>query len=101
MLGSSERFSVTGNLTVFRRLFLIREKLVSVSLGQQCTVEGIDLLTRVAGLYKKTLSFGCFLGRYHTTRTTPSEKDFAVYATDHTLSWIPESLEPLASSLRC
>lgn len=80
MLESPGRLSVTGSLAAFR-LFFIREKLVSVSLGPQCAVEGIGLLTRVAGLYKKTLSFGCFLGRYHTI-----ENDFGVCAPDHTLS---------------
>lgn len=96
MLGSSERFSATESLTAFRLLILIRGKLASVRLGQQCPGEGIDLLTRVAGLSKKTLSFACFLGRCRTTRTALSERDFAVCAAGHTLSCITELWGPLA-----
>lgn len=97
MLRCTKRFSVTERLTTFRLLFLIREKLVHVSLGWQCPGEGIDLFSRVVGLYKKKiLSSGCVLHRYLTPRTDLSEKDIAVYATDHTLSWISKSLEQLS-----
>ena len=53
MRGCTERFSVTESLTAFRLLFLIRGKPVHVSPGRQCPAEGIDLFSRVVGLYKK------------------------------------------------
>lgn len=72
MLQSTKTFSVTGNLIAFRLLFLIREKSICVGPGQQCPVNGINLLTRVARFYKKILSFGCLLDALQRSRAVLS-----------------------------